>query len=68
MLVLKRGTDQAICIGPDIEITVVETSGKRVRLGIRAPRHVKVLRSELLPCDPSTLHDKSASDDVIESS
>lgn len=68
MLVLKRGTDQAICIGADIEITVVETSGNRVRLGIRAPRHVKVLRSELLPGDPSTFQDEPASNDVIESS
>lgn len=66
MLVLKRGTDQSICIGPDIEITVVETTGNRVRLGISAPRHVKVLRGELLPHDTSTLPDQLMSVDVVE--
>jgi len=54
MLVLSRGTDQTICIGPDIEITIVETRGNQVRLGIRAPQHVKVRRSELVPHETET--------------
>ena len=35
-------------IGDDIEITVLEVAGASVRIGISAPRSVKVLRSELV--------------------
>lgn len=47
MLVLSRKLDQRIKIGEDIEIVVVSISGDAVRLGIEAPRSVKVLRSEV---------------------
>lgn len=49
MLVLSRKLGESIRIGEDIEITVVEVKGNRVRLGIRADRSVNVVRSELLP-------------------
>jgi carbon storage regulator len=35
-------------IGPDIEVVVLGTEAGQVRLGIRAPRHVAVLRRELV--------------------
>ncbi len=47
MLVLTRAKDEAIMIGDDIEITVVEVRGDRVRLGIRAPQHVSIHRKEV---------------------
>ena len=47
MLVLSRQTDQTIMIGDDVEITVVEVKGDKVRLGIRAPRDVQVHRKEI---------------------
>ena len=47
MLVLSRKTNQKIRIGEDIEITVVAVSGDNVKLGITAPSHVKILRSEV---------------------
>jgi carbon storage regulator len=47
MLVLARTTDQTIMIGDDIEITVVEVRGGKVRLGIKAPREVRVHRKEV---------------------
>ncbi|MDI6813082.1 MAG: carbon storage regulator CsrA [Desulfitobacteriaceae bacterium] len=47
MLVLSRKLDQRIKIGEDIEIVVVSISGDTVKLGIEAPRSVKVLRSEV---------------------
>lgn len=47
MLVLSRKLDEKIKIGEDIEITVVAISGDTVRLGIEAPRQVKILRSEV---------------------
>jgi len=47
MLILTRRSGEAIDIGGDIEITVLEVSGDHVRLGISAPRSVPVLRKEL---------------------
>lgn len=47
MLVLSRKLDEVIRIGNDVEITVLAVKGNTVRLGIKAPRDVKVLRAEL---------------------
>lgn len=47
MLVLSRKQDETIRIGNDIEVTVVSISGDTVRLGIKAPRSVTILRSEV---------------------
>lgn len=47
MLVLSRQRDQTIMIGDDIEITVVDIRGDKVRLGINAPQHVTVHRKEV---------------------
>ncbi|MCL4370449.1 MAG: carbon storage regulator CsrA [Chloroflexi bacterium] len=47
MLILTRRGGEAINIGGDVEITVLEVSGDYVRLGIQAPRNVPVLRKEL---------------------
>jgi carbon storage regulator len=47
MLVLSRQRDQTIMIGDDIEITVVDIRGDKVRLGINAPSEVPVHRKEV---------------------
>jgi carbon storage regulator len=47
MLVLSRQRDETIMIGDDVEITVVDIRGDKVRLGITAPRHVQVHRKEV---------------------
>lgn len=47
MLVLSRQRDETIVIGDNIEITVVDIRGDRVRLGIAAPREVQVHRKEV---------------------
>ena len=48
MLVLTRKTGQSIVIDGGIEITVLEVRGEQVRLGIAAPREIRVNRKELL--------------------
>ena len=48
MLVLSRKPGEAIRIGDDIEISVIEVRGDTVRIGINAPRNVPVFRMELL--------------------
>jgi carbon storage regulator len=47
MLILTRKAGQGFAIGGDIKITITEVSGDKVRVGIDAPREVKILRSEL---------------------
>jgi carbon storage regulator len=48
MLVLTRRPSQSLRIGPNVEVRVVRIEGDRVVLGIVAPRHVAVVRSELI--------------------
>lgn len=47
MLVLSRQRDETIMIGDDIEITIVDIRGDKVRLGITAPSHIAVHRKEV---------------------
>jgi carbon storage regulator len=47
MLVLSRQRDETIMIGDDIELTVVDIRGDKVRLGIKAPPQVAVHRKEV---------------------
>lgn len=47
MLVLSRQRDETIMIGDEVEITVVDIRGDKVRLGINAPRQVQVHRKEV---------------------
>jgi carbon storage regulator len=47
MLVLSRHRDETIIIGDDIELTVVDIRGDKVRLGIKAPPHIAVHRKEV---------------------
>ena len=47
MLVLSRQRDETIMIGDDVEITVVDIRGDKVRLGITAPSHIPVHRKEV---------------------
>ena len=47
MLVLSRQRDETIMIGDNIQITVVDIRGDKVRLGIVAPREIPVHRKEV---------------------
>ena|SRR5688572_25404204 len=47
MLVLSRQRDETIMIGDDIEVTVVDIRGDKVRLGITAPKEISVHRKEV---------------------
>jgi carbon storage regulator len=49
VLVLRRRVGEAIVIGSDVEIEVVEISRTRVKLGVKAPRSICVVRRETVP-------------------
>ena len=59
MLVLSRQKDQMIMIGDDIEITIVDIRGDKVRIGISAPTSIPVHRKEVY--DAIKLENKQAS-------
>lgn len=48
MLILSRKKDDRIMIGDDIVITIVDCEENRVKIGIDAPKNVRVFRKELL--------------------
>lgn len=48
MLVLTRKQDEHILIGKDISVTVINVEKDKVRIGIEAPKHIRVIRGELL--------------------
>ena len=48
MLVLSRKTGEGITIDQDIMIDIVAIDGDRVRIGIQAPKEVRIFRKELL--------------------
>lgn len=47
MLVIRRRALERFTIGEDIEVEVLAIEGSQVKLGIRAPRHMVILRSEV---------------------
>jgi carbon storage regulator CsrA len=47
MLVLSRKLQEKIRIGENVTITVLQVKGRHVKLGIDAPRNVRVIRTEL---------------------
>jgi carbon storage regulator len=47
MLVLSRQKDESIMIGENVEITIVDVRGDKVRLGITAPKEIPVHRREV---------------------
>ena len=78
MLVLKRKQGQSIIIGGNIVVKIIEVEGKSVKVGIEAPKHINIVREELLErakekmvgatVKPDTAKDVkiSGSDDVID--
>ena len=47
MLVLSRQRDESIIVGDNVQITIVDIRGDKVRLGIQAPSDISVHRKEV---------------------
>ena len=66
MLVLSRRVGESVVVGDNIAITILEVRGDVVRVGIDAPRDVKVHRAELLAeIEQSNKQAASPTDDVV---
>lgn len=47
MLILSRREAECICLGEDIVLTIVSVGNDKVRIGVKAPPGVRILRNEL---------------------
>lgn len=54
MLVLSRKLNETIVIGDNVRVTLLGIDGDKIKLGIDAPRDVRVFREELLEATRST--------------
>ena len=64
MLVLSRRVGERLVIGEDIVITVIDVRSDGVRIGIDAPRHVRVNRAEILEAVTRANQEAAAADDA----
>jgi carbon storage regulator len=63
MLILSRKVNEKIMIGDDISISIIEIRGDQVRLGVDAPKKVKVFRQEVF--DAIKAENKAAAESAI---
>jgi carbon storage regulator len=59
MLILSRKVNEKVVIGEDITVSIIEVRGDQVRIGIDAPKKVKVFRQEVF--DAIKAENKAAS-------
>jgi len=66
MLILSRKIDEKIKIGDNITITLIDVHGDQVKIGVEAPKNVKVFRQEVF--DAIQNENKAAVADVADDS
>ena len=66
MLVLKRKQGQSIIIGGNIVVKIIEVEGKSVKVGIEAPKHINIVREELLERAKEKMIDATVKPDVAK--
>ncbi|MDR2900560.1 MAG: carbon storage regulator CsrA [Treponema sp.] len=64
MLILSRKVNEKIMIGDDISISIIEIRGDQVRIGVDAPKHVKVFRREVY--DAIEAENKAALESAVQ--
>ena len=62
MLILSRKINEKVIIGDDITVSIIEIRGDQVRIGIDAPKIVKVFRQEVF--DAIKAENKAASQSI----
>ena len=60
MLVVTRKTEESVIIADNIEITVLAVAKDRVKLGISAPKDIKIIRNELRHAQETNLDSSQA--------
>ena len=47
MLVIRRRPGETLIIGDNIEVEILDSTPSQVKLGVRAPKYIPVLRKEI---------------------
>lgn len=66
MLVLSRKVGEKLLIGDDIVVTIIDSRGDGVRIGIDAPRSMKVHRAEVIEAVREANREATGADDAAE--
>ena len=66
MLILSRKVDEKIKIGDNITITLIEVRGDQVKIGVEAPKNVKVFRQELFNAIQTENREAAANSQTLE--
>ena len=66
MLILTRKVDEKIKIGDNITITLIEVRGDQVKIGIEAPKNVKVFRQEVFNAIQTENREAAANSQTLE--
>lgn len=53
MLVITRQPGDSFTIGDDIKVIILEVNGDKIKVGIEAPRSVRIMRSEVMDTEKS---------------
>ena len=64
MLILSRKLNEKIMIGDEISISIIDIKGDQVRIGVDAPKAVKVFRQEVF--DAIKAENKAAMESAVE--
>ncbi|GAB6116983.1 carbon storage regulator CsrA [Thermoanaerobacter sp. CM-CNRG TB177] len=65
MLILTRKVGQAIIIGENVEIKILEIVDGQIKLGVTAPKSISVLRKELIEIKDENLKAASVNKEVL---
>lgn len=66
MLVITRKHDESITIADNVEITILEISKDKVKIGINAPKEVNIYRSELKMLRQTNEQSAKSSEEAIK--
>lgn len=66
MLVITRKNDESLVIGDNIEITILEISNGKVKIGINAPNDIKIIRKEIIDSIRQTNIDSTVDAEKID--
>ena len=66
MLILTRKTGESLIIDDRVKVTVVGMKGTQVRLGIDAPKDVRIYREEIFPHDAGDEMRESGEEQAVD--
>ena len=64
MLIISRRLGESLIIDDNIEVFILDAQKDKIRIGIDAPKHIKILRKELVETERSNREAVSSADEI----